>query len=92
PEHRGPITVGNNSSMASEMPACFYDDDAFKYHAYTFSYLLLFPVAFVCNIGALAVFFLQKNRRLRLLRGHDEPRPIRQQLLPHPPAAIGLLL
>ncbi|XP_068569198.1 cysteinyl leukotriene receptor 2-like [Cebidichthys violaceus] len=56
--------VGNNSSVASDLlVACFHKDDAFKYHAYTFTYLLLFPVAILCNIGALAVFFLQGNRR-----------------------------
>lgn len=43
--------------------ACFHNDDAFKYRAYTFTYLLVFPVAFLCNIGALAVFFLQSSRR-----------------------------
>ena len=30
-------------------------------------------------------------QKLRLLRCHDEPRPIRWQLLPHPPTTIGLL-
>ncbi|XP_033465426.1 cysteinyl leukotriene receptor 1 isoform X2 [Epinephelus lanceolatus] len=52
--------VGNNSSV---LAACFHNDDAFKYRAYTFTYLLLFPVAFLCNIGALVVFFLQSSRR-----------------------------
>ncbi|KAG7215179.1 hypothetical protein INR49_006926 [Caranx melampygus] len=45
------------------LAACFHNDDAFKYRAYTFTYLLVFPVAFLCNIGALAVFFLQSSRR-----------------------------
>nr|XP_046237403.1 cysteinyl leukotriene receptor 2-like isoform X2 [Scatophagus argus]XP_046237404.1 cysteinyl leukotriene receptor 2-like isoform X2 [Scatophagus argus] len=35
----------------------------FKYRAYTFTYLLVFPVAFLCNIGALLVFLLQSSRR-----------------------------
>lgn len=52
--------VGNNSSV---LAACFHNDDAFKYRAYTFTYLLLFPVAFLCNMGALVVFFLQSSRR-----------------------------
>ncbi|XP_056224937.1 cysteinyl leukotriene receptor 2-like isoform X2 [Seriola aureovittata] len=56
--------MGNNTSATTEMlVACFHDDDTFKYRAYTFTYLLVFPVAFLCNVGALAVFFLQSNRR-----------------------------
>lgn len=42
--------------------SCVHNDDEFKYRAYTFTYLLLFPVAFLCNVGALAVF-LQRGRR-----------------------------
>ncbi|XP_076581663.1 cysteinyl leukotriene receptor 2 [Chaetodon auriga] len=57
------IVICHNSSVTVELLACFHDDDAFKYRAYTFTYLLLFPVAFLCNIGALAVFFLQSSRR-----------------------------
>ncbi|XP_022616614.1 cysteinyl leukotriene receptor 1-like isoform X2 [Seriola dumerili] len=59
-----PTVMGNNTSATTEMlVACFHDDDTFKYRAYTFTYLLVFPVAFLCNIGALTVFFLQSNRR-----------------------------
>ncbi|XP_074479800.1 cysteinyl leukotriene receptor 2-like [Sebastes fasciatus] len=54
--------VGNDSSSEETQVACFHDDDAFKYRAYTFTYLPLFPVAFLCNIGALVVFFLQRGR------------------------------
>lgn len=57
-----PLVACNNSS-AGELLQCFHNDDAFKYRAYTFTYLLLFPVAFLCNIGALGVFLLQSSRR-----------------------------
>ncbi|XP_074518263.1 cysteinyl leukotriene receptor 2-like [Halichoeres trimaculatus] len=56
-----PITSGNNTS--AEMPTCFHDDYAFKYCAYTITYVLLFPVAFLCNVGALVVFFMQSGHR-----------------------------
>uniref|UniRef100_A0A3Q3IYE2 G-protein coupled receptors family 1 profile domain-containing protein n=1 Tax=Monopterus albus TaxID=43700 RepID=A0A3Q3IYE2_MONAL len=42
--------VGNNASATVELLACFHDDDAFKYRAYTFTYLLLFPVAFLYTL------------------------------------------
>uniref|UniRef100_UPI0037E9A536 cysteinyl leukotriene receptor 2 n=1 Tax=Semicossyphus pulcher TaxID=241346 RepID=UPI0037E9A536 len=58
-----PMVVGNNSSTTPELLRCFHDDDKFKYSAYTFTYLLLFPVAFLGNIGALVVFFQQSSRR-----------------------------
>ncbi|XP_040025252.2 cysteinyl leukotriene receptor 2 [Gasterosteus aculeatus] len=51
----------NNSSVS--LAACFHGDDAFKYRAYTVTYLLLFPVAILSNIGALSVFFLLGSRR-----------------------------
>lgn len=46
-----------------DLTSCSHNDDAFKYRAYTITYLLLFPVAFLGNIGALLVFFLQSSRR-----------------------------
>ncbi|XP_041635066.1 cysteinyl leukotriene receptor 1 [Cheilinus undulatus] len=58
-----PLTVANNTSVPVELLTCFHGDDSFKYRAYTFTYLLLFPVAFLCNIGALVVFFLQSSHR-----------------------------
>ncbi|XP_028262691.1 cysteinyl leukotriene receptor 1-like [Parambassis ranga] len=56
-----PSVVVNNTTQS--LMACFHDDDAFKYRAYTFTYLLVFPVAFLCNMAALVVFFLQSSRR-----------------------------
>ncbi|GLD71272.1 cysteinyl leukotriene receptor 2-like protein [Lates japonicus] len=58
-----PIVISNNTSVVVGLAACFHDDDAFKYRAYTFTYFLVFPVAFLCNIGALVVFFMQSSRR-----------------------------
>lgn len=50
--------------LANRSSACsFHDDNSFKYRAYTITYLLLFPVALLSNIGALIVFLLQNNRR-----------------------------
>lgn len=56
-----PFIVVNNSS--GTFNSCFQNDYKFKHLAYTFTYLLVFPVAFLCNIGALFVFFRQSNRR-----------------------------
>lgn len=58
-----PMVTYNSSSMTVELRTCVHDDDVFKYHAYIFTYLPLFPVAFVCNTGALVAFFLQSSRR-----------------------------
>ncbi|CAK6980268.1 cysteinyl leukotriene receptor 2-like [Scomber scombrus] len=59
-----PVALGNNTSLTVELlVACVHNDDAFKYRAYTITYLLLFPVAFLCNVGALVVFFMQSSRR-----------------------------
>ncbi|XP_069031701.1 cysteinyl leukotriene receptor 1 [Embiotoca jacksoni] len=57
--------VGNNTTVITveSLMSCFHDDDAFKHQAYRFTYLLVFPVAFLCNVVALAVFFLQGSRR-----------------------------
>lgn len=55
--------VDNASVAVESLMACFHDDDAFKYQAYTLTYLLVFPVGFLCNVGALVVFFLQGSRR-----------------------------
>ncbi|XP_004574940.3 cysteinyl leukotriene receptor 1 [Maylandia zebra] len=57
------MTVATNNNTAKSHLACFHEDDAFKYSAYRYTYLLVFPVAFICNIGALAVFFRQSSRR-----------------------------
>ncbi|XP_044198058.1 cysteinyl leukotriene receptor 2-like [Thunnus albacares] len=59
-----PIALSNNTSTTSELlTVCVHNDDEFKFRAYKVTYLLLFPVAFLCNVGALVVFFQQTNRR-----------------------------
>ncbi|KAM6909401.1 cysteinyl leukotriene receptor 2 [Xenentodon cancila] len=57
-----PSTMSNNTTVTMA-GLCSHDDDTFKYCAYIFTYLLVFPVAFLCNIGALVVFFRQSSRR-----------------------------
>ncbi|XP_032438775.1 cysteinyl leukotriene receptor 2-like [Xiphophorus hellerii] len=54
-------TTAPNSSINTR--TCPHDDDEFKYNAYILTYFLVFPVAFLCNILALVVFFRQKKRR-----------------------------
>ncbi|KAM9426341.1 cysteinyl leukotriene receptor 1-like isoform 2-T2 [Pholidichthys leucotaenia] len=56
-----PFGIGNNTTLHAE--SCFHDDDRFKYQAYRFTYLLVFPMAFLCNIAALVVFFRQRSSR-----------------------------
>ncbi|MEQ2191822.1 hypothetical protein XENOCAPTIV_002980 [Xenoophorus captivus] len=53
----------NNTEANVEPWSCPHDDDTFKYNAYIFTYVLVFPVAFLCNILALLVFFKQNQRR-----------------------------
>uniref|UniRef100_A0A669CK67 Cysteinyl leukotriene receptor 1-like n=1 Tax=Oreochromis niloticus TaxID=8128 RepID=A0A669CK67_ORENI len=57
------MTVATNNNTTKSHLQCFHEDDAFKYSAYRYTYLLVFPVALICNIGALAVFFRQSSRR-----------------------------
>ncbi|XP_033839332.1 cysteinyl leukotriene receptor 2 [Periophthalmus magnuspinnatus] len=52
-----------NESSASNLSRCFHDDNWFKYRAYTFTYVLLFPVAFITNLCAVTVFTLQRKQR-----------------------------
>lgn len=58
-------TVGNNTTVLEEW-SCPHADDVFKYQAYKITYLLVFPVALLCNFGALLVFFRQSSRRYEL--------------------------
>ncbi|XP_076019075.1 cysteinyl leukotriene receptor 1-like [Genypterus blacodes] len=46
-----------HSNHTSQPSVCGHDDDAFKYCAYTITYMLLFPIAILSNTGALVVFF-----------------------------------
>nr|XP_019964951.1 PREDICTED: cysteinyl leukotriene receptor 2-like [Paralichthys olivaceus]XP_019964952.1 PREDICTED: cysteinyl leukotriene receptor 2-like [Paralichthys olivaceus]XP_019964953.1 PREDICTED: cysteinyl leukotriene receptor 2-like [Paralichthys olivaceus] len=60
------IAIGNNTSMMyNNSLTCSHADESFKYYAYCATYLVVFPVAFLCNIGALVVFILQSLRSSR---------------------------
>ncbi|XP_047443456.1 cysteinyl leukotriene receptor 2 [Mugil cephalus] len=56
-----PTMAGNNTTQES-LITCVHTDDAFKYIAYIVTYLLVFPMAFFGNFGALVVFFMQRKR------------------------------
>ncbi|XP_015259967.1 PREDICTED: cysteinyl leukotriene receptor 2-like [Cyprinodon variegatus] len=56
-------SASNNTEANMEAASCSHIDDTFKYNAYIFTYVLVFPVAFLCNVLALLVFFKQKKRR-----------------------------
>lgn len=66
-----PMVAINNTSRESQ--DCYHDDDAFKYHAYIVTYLLIFPVAFLFNVGAL--MFLSQRRRRRWEHKHESESP-----------------
>ncbi|XP_070404762.1 cysteinyl leukotriene receptor 1 isoform X2 [Nothobranchius furzeri] len=58
------INSSSNTTVTTATPgSCYSNDTQFKYSAYTFTYILVFPVAFLCNIGALAVFLRQNKFR-----------------------------
>ncbi|KAM9717201.1 cysteinyl leukotriene receptor 2 [Menidia menidia] len=59
----------NSSNVSRELLSCSHDDDEFKYRAYTVTYLLVFPVALLCNAGALLVFTHQALARRGSSRG-----------------------
>ncbi|XP_067117518.1 cysteinyl leukotriene receptor 1 [Osmerus mordax] len=56
------ITLGN-LTVTTLFNNCIHSDDDFKYRAYTYTYLLVFPVAFLSNGGALVVFLFLSPRR-----------------------------
>ncbi|XP_010782790.1 cysteinyl leukotriene receptor 2 [Notothenia coriiceps] len=51
------VCLSNSSSVGG----C--SEDSFKYYVYSATYVLLFPIALICNGGALVVFILQRSRR-----------------------------
>ncbi|CAI5671337.1 unnamed protein product [Oreochromis niloticus] len=69
------MTVATNNNTTKSHLQCFHKDDAFKYSAYRYTYLLVFPVALICNIGALAVFFRQSSRRNNATRCFEPETP-----------------
>lgn len=52
----------NISPVTMRVQECVHDDDTFKYQAYIFTYLPLFPVAFLCNVGALVAYWRRRHR------------------------------
>ncbi|XP_037540339.1 cysteinyl leukotriene receptor 2-like [Nematolebias whitei] len=54
--------VSNSTLPVGPLSHCYHDDSAFKYRAYICTYILVFPVAFLCNAGALVVFFQIRKR------------------------------
>ncbi|XP_013855125.1 cysteinyl leukotriene receptor 2 [Austrofundulus limnaeus] len=54
--------ITNSSVPVRALSHCYHDDSTFKYLAYTCTYILVFPVAFLCNTGALVVFFQIRKR------------------------------
>lgn len=58
------IHLGNHTTTAlNSNQSCSGDDEIFKYRAYTVTYLLVFPMAFLSNIGALFVFLRLMPKR-----------------------------
>uniref|UniRef100_A0A3P9ILD5 G-protein coupled receptors family 1 profile domain-containing protein n=1 Tax=Oryzias latipes TaxID=8090 RepID=A0A3P9ILD5_ORYLA len=53
-------TVGPTATPTNQ---CLHNSDTVKYYVYTCTYMVVFPVAFLCNIGALVVFLRQRNNR-----------------------------
>lgn len=62
----------NISAPVRALSHCYHDDNAFKYRAYIYTYILVFPVAFLCNTGALVVFF-RIRKRSEPRTGSDRP-------------------
>ncbi|KAM4536947.1 cysteinyl leukotriene receptor 1 [Odontesthes bonariensis] len=56
------VNTSSNTTVNGSTFHCSHRDDDFKYRAYTFTYLLVFPVAFLCNVGALLIFFCSRRR------------------------------
>ncbi|RVE60939.1 hypothetical protein OJAV_G00185820 [Oryzias javanicus] len=51
------------STAAKPSNQCLHNSDSFKYYPYTVTYVIVFPVAFVCNMVAMVIFLRQKPKR-----------------------------
>ncbi|KAF6733399.1 Cysteinyl leukotriene receptor 2 [Oryzias melastigma] len=59
--------VFNTSHTDRPTNHCLHND-SFKYHAYTVTYMVVFPVAFLSNMVAMVVFLRQQHNRLNACR------------------------
>ncbi|XP_023807292.1 cysteinyl leukotriene receptor 2-like isoform X1 [Oryzias latipes] len=60
----GLMSMALSTVIPTDRPTnqCLHNSDTFKYYVYTCTYMVVFPVAFLCNIGALVAFHRMKKK------------------------------